>query len=95
MIGLKDSENGGRGIAFFELFEEIMILQVLLGLFLVGLQSGIKDAFDVGKGSGCGSPRNRNRGGRLAHIEGMRAGRRNAGDGIRGASLLSIRRFRL
>ena len=47
--GLKLGENGGRRIATLELIEEIVVLQIFLGLFLVGLESGIKDAFDIGR----------------------------------------------
>ena len=45
---LEFGEDGGRRIATFELFEEIVILQIFLGLFLVGFESSIKDAFDIG-----------------------------------------------
>ena len=36
-------------IAFFELLEEIVALQIFLGLFVIGFESGIKDTFDVGR----------------------------------------------
>jgi hypothetical protein len=70
LIGLKLGENGGRRIAFFELFEEILALQIFLSFFLVGLESSIKDAFDVGRG--CGRSLGlRNRSGSLTHVDGM------------------------
>ena len=59
-------------MAIFELFEEIVVLQVFLGLFHVGLESGIKDAFNVGRGCGCGSLGHGNGSRRLTHVEGMR-----------------------
>ena len=49
LCGLKLGEDGGGRIATFELFEEIVVLQIILGLFLVGLESCIKDAFDTGR----------------------------------------------
>jgi hypothetical protein len=37
LIGLKHGQNGGGRIACFELFEEIVVLEIFLGLFLVRL----------------------------------------------------------
>jgi hypothetical protein len=71
LIGLKLGENGGWRIAFFELFEEIVALQIFLSFFLVGLESSIKDAFDVGRGCGGRSLGLRNRSGSLTHVDGM------------------------
>lgn len=34
-------------MAIFELFEEVVLFQIFLGLFHVGLESSIKDGFDV------------------------------------------------
>ena len=69
LSGLKHSEYGSWRIARFQLFEEIMALEIFFGLFLVRLQRGIKDAFDVGGGTrGCRFY-NRNRSGRLTHDE--------------------------
>ena len=47
--GLKLREEGCGRIATFELFEEIVVLQIFLGLFLIRLESGIKDTLDVGR----------------------------------------------
>jgi hypothetical protein len=72
--GLKHGQNGSGRFACFQLFEEIMLLKIFLGLFLVRLESGFKDAFDIGRGPrgcSCGSLRYRNRSGRLTHDEGM------------------------
>lgn len=91
LSGLKYSENVGGRMAIWE-FEENVVFQIFLGLFGVGLQSSIKDAFNVGRGCSCERVGNRNRSRRLAHVEGMRAERRNTGVGTRSASLLSIRR---
>ena len=46
---LEFGEDGGGRIATFELFEEIVVLQIFLGLFLIRLESGIKDTLDVGR----------------------------------------------
>ena len=48
LSGLKFGKECSGRIAAFELFEEIVVLQIILGLFLVRLESGIKDAFDIG-----------------------------------------------
>ena len=47
LSSLEFGENFRGRMAIFELFEEIVALQVFLGLFLIGFESGIKDAFDV------------------------------------------------
>ena len=90
MSSLEFGENFRGRIAFIELFEEIVALQVFFGLFLVGFESGIKDPFNFGRGRGCWGLGYRNRSRRLTHIEGMRgvAGRRNAGVGTRGERLI-------
>ena len=46
---LEFGENFRGRIAFIELFEEIVALQVFFGLFLVGFESGIKDPFNIGR----------------------------------------------
>ena len=79
--GLKLGEDGGGRITTFELFEKIVVLQIILGFFLVGLESGIKDAFDIGRRRGCGilRHRNRSRSGRLIHSNKVFGGRGDAG----------------
>ena len=74
---LKLGEDSSRRIAIFELFEEIVVLQIFLGLFLVGLESGIKGAFDVGRRCGRGilGHRNRSRSVRLTHDDEVSGGR--------------------
>lgn len=65
-------------MTFIEPFEEIMVLQIDLGLFLIQLESGIKDIFDIRVADvrrGCsfkvGSPQQRYRNTieRLTHDE--------------------------
>ena len=47
MSSLEFGENFRGRIAFIELFEEIVALQVFLGLFLVGFESGVEDPFNI------------------------------------------------
>ena len=77
---LKLGEDGGGRIATFELFEKIVVLQIIFGLFLVGLESGIKDVFNIGRRCGCRvlGHRNKSRSGRLMHDDKVSGGRGDA-----------------
>ncbi len=69
-LALKHGQKGGGRIACFQLGEEVMSLEILLGHVLVCLQGLIKDDFKIGRG-GCrwGNLRHRAGGWRLTHVE--------------------------
>jgi hypothetical protein len=86
LLGLKYSQNGGGGITIFQLHEEIVLREILLGLFLVRAQSGIKYALDIGR-RGC-------RCGRLGHSVRSTCGRLTRTEGMRMVFILSYLKTR-